>query len=292
MKKIREPRTWLLAGAALALALATAEPARAEVVCDPDKAEDGRCDPGPATGAAEGAGAPDLTTGDLPVDAIRQIIRDYLIEHPEVLVEAQQALMAKRAAEEALQARGVIGRYRDALFADPEAPVGGNPDGAITLVEFFDYRCGYCRRVMPTLETLIAENDDLRIVYKEFPILGPESVVAARAALAARAESGYEAFHAALMENDGSFERAQILEIARSVGLDAERLEQDMDDPIIDELIARNSDLARALGIRGTPGFVIGEQVIGGALPLDEFRTVIADARQAQQEDAGTAPAE
>ena len=293
MQKIHERRTWLLAGAALALALATAEPARAEVVCDPEKAEDGRCDPGPATGAAaEDAGTPDLGADGLTVDAIRRIIRDYLIEQPEILVEVQQALMAKRAAEEALQARGAIERHRDALFADLEAPVAGNPDGTITLVEFFDYRCGYCKRVKPTLETLLAENGDLRLVYKEFPILGPESMVAARAALAARNQDLYEPFHWALLEAEGSFERADILDIARSVGLDAERLEQDMDDPIIDELIARNADLARALGIRGTPGFVIGEQVIGGALPLDEFRTVIADARQAQQQDAGSAPAQ
>ena len=286
-------RALAVAGFTLAVALTAAAPGRAEVVCDTDKAEDGRCDPGAAAAktAAEGSAGTGAMADDLPVEAIRKIIRDYLIEHPEVLIEAQQALRAKRAEQEAAQARRAVHELRDALLSDPEAPVAGNPDGAVTLVEFFDYRCGYCRRVKPTLETLIAENDDLRLVYKEFPILGPESDLAARAALAARAQGLYGPLHAALMDADSEFDLAGILEIARSVGLDPARLESDMDDPAFDELIARNGALAQALGIRGTPGFVIGERVIGGMLPLDEFRAVIADARQALQQGSG-APAE
>ena len=281
------------AGLALAVAAgAAAAPARAEVLCDPDKAADGACDPYTvaADGAADGAAAPTGAADALPVeavDAIRQIVRDYLLEHPEVLIEAQQVLRDRQAAREAEQERRAIERHRDALIADPEAPVAGNPEGAITLVEFFDYRCGYCKRVKPTLETLLAENDDLRLVYKEFPILGPESTLAARAALAARAQGGYGPFHTALMEADGALERAHILEIARSVGLDDERLVQDMDEPAIDALIESNAALAQDLGIRGTPAFVIGDRVIGGALPIAEFRTAIADARQAQQQGSG-----
>ena len=204
-----------------------------------------------------------------------------------MLIEAQQVLRDRQAAREAEQERRAIERHRDALIADPEAPVAGNPEGAITLVEFFDYRCGYCKRVKPTLETLLAENDDLRLVYKEFPILGPESTLAARAALAARAQGGYGPFHTALMEADGALERAHILEIARSVGLDDERLAQDMDEPAIDALIEGNAALAQDLGIRGTPAFVIGDRVIGGALPIAEFRTAIAAARQALQQGSG-----
>ena len=288
-------RVLTLGAAGLALAAAAAAgPAQAELLCDPDKAADGACDPHSvaADAAADGAGAPTGAADALPVeavDAIRRIVRDYLLEHPEVLIEAQQALQAKRAAAEAGQARLAIHDHRDALFSDPEAPVAGNPDGAITLVEFFDYRCGYCKRVKPTLEALIAENDDLRLVYKEFPILGPESTLAARAALAARAQGGYGPLHAALMEADGALDRSHILEIARSVGLDDERLAQDMDGPAIDALIESNAALARELGIRGTPGFVIGDRVIGGALPLAEFRTAIADARQALQRGSGAA---
>ena len=277
-------RTLAATGLALALTFSAADPVHAEVVCDTKSMEDGTCDPGAAGTGGDGAGASAISTGDLPVDAIRQIIREYLIEHPEVLIEAQQALQAKRAAQEAEQAQQAIQLYRDELLFDPEAPVAGNPDGAVTLVEFFDYRCGYCRRVKPTVETLLAENDDLRLVFKEFPILGPESTEAARAALAARNQGSYEAFHWALMETDGSFDRDHILSVARSVGLDDQRLARDMEDPALDSLLERNAALANALGIGGTPAFVIGDRLIGGALPLEHFRVAIADARQALAE--------
>ena len=269
-------RTLAATGVALALALA-AGPAPAEVVCDPESAEIGACDPGAA------ASAPTVATHDLPVDAIRQIVRDYLLEHPELLVEVQQALRVKQEAEQEEQTRQAIERLHDKIFADPEAPVAGNPAGAIALVEFFDYRCGYCRRVKPTLETLLAENDDVRIVFKEFPILGPESTLAARAALASRAQGLYEPFHWALMGADGPFDLDHILTVARSVGLDDERLVLDMEDPALDALIEQNAVLASNLGVRGTPAFVIGDRMIRGALPLERFRIAIADARQALQ---------
>ena len=279
-------RTLAATGLALALAFTVAAPGQAEVVCDTESIEDGTCDPGAAAQVADSGEASGASASDLPVDAIRQIIREYLIEHPEVLIEAQQALQAKRAAREAEQASAAIQLYRDELLSDPEAPVAGNPDGAITLVEFFDYRCGYCRRVKPTVETLLAENDDLRLVFKEFPILGPESTMAAYAALAARSQGSYEAFHWALMETDGSFDRDHIFSVAQSVGLDTEQLARDMDDPALDGLIERNAALASALGISGTPAFVVGDRLIGGALPLEHFRVAIADAREALQDGA------
>ena len=203
MKKYRTllARTLAATGLALGLALAAVTPAQAEVVCDPEAIEDGRCDPADPAKSMDAADA--ASVGDLPVDAIRIIIRDYLLEQPELLIEVQQALQAKRDAQAALQAEQAIQRHRDEIFSDPEAPVAGNPEGAIVLVEFFDYRCGYCRRVKPTLETLLAENDDLRLAFKEFPILGPESTLAARAALASRAQGLYEPFHWALDECRG-----------------------------------------------------------------------------------------
>ena len=279
-------RTLLATGLALGLALAAAGPAQAEVVCDPEAIEEGLCDPAaPGKTMADGDAA---SVGDLPVEAIRQIIRDYLLEQPELLIEVQQALQAKRDAEAAALAEQAIQSYRDEIYSDPEAPVAGNPEGAIVLVEFFDYRCGYCRRVKPTLETLLAENGDLRLVFKEFPILGPESMLAARAALASRAPGLYEPFHWALMGADGPFDLDHILEVARSVGLDDERLARDMEDPAIDTLIDRNAVLANVLGIRGTPAFVIGDRMIRGALPIAQFRIAIADARQALEDGAGT----
>ena len=276
-------RTLLATGLALGLALAAAGPAQAEVVCDPEAIEEGLCDPAaPGKTMADGDAA---SVGDLPVEAIRQIIRDYLLEQPELLIEVQQALQAKRDAEAAALAEQAIQSHRDEIYSDPEAPVAGNPEGAIVLVEFFDYRCGYCRRVKPTLETLLGENGDLRLVFKEFPILGPESMLAARAALASRAQGLYEPFHWALMGADGPFDLDHILEVARSVGLDDERLARDMEDPAIDALIDRNAVLANILGIRGTPAFVVGDRMIRGALPIAQFRTAIADARQALASD-------
>ena len=286
MKKYRTllARTLAATGLALGLALAAATPAQAEVVCDPEAIEDGRCDPAAPAKSMDVADA--ASAGDLPVEAIRQIVRDYLLEQPELLIEVQQALQAKREAEAAALAEQAIQSHRDEIFWDPEAPVAGNPEGAIVLVEFFDYRCGYCRRVKPTLEALLAENDDLRLAFKEFPILGPESTLAARAALASRAQGLYEPFHWALMGADGPFDLDHILGVARSVGLDAERLVRDMEDPAIDALIDRNAVLANVLAIRGTPAFVIGDRMIRGALPIAAFRTAIADAREALQQGA------
>jgi len=286
MQKYRSllARTLTATALALGLALTAAMPAQAEVVCDPEAIEDGRCDPGAPAKSMDVADA--ASAGDLPVEAIRQIVRDYLLEQPELLIEVQQALQAKRDAEAAALAEQAIQRHRDEIFSDPEAPVAGNPDGAIVLVEFFDYRCGYCRRVKPTLETLLAENDDLRLAFKEFPILGPESALAARAALASRAQGLYEPFHWALMGAEGPFDLDHILAVARSVGLDDERLARDMEDPAIDALIERNAVLASVLDIRGTPAFVIGDRMIRGALPIGAFRTAIADAREALQQGA------
>ena len=258
-------RTSLVA-AAFALALTVSalavSPAKAATPCDLD-----------------GAACESRAADDLPVEAIRRIVREYLIEHPEVLLEAEQALRAKRAEEEAAQARAAIREHRDALFADPESPVAGNPEGALALVEFFDYRCGYCRRVKPVLDTLLAENSDLRLIYKEFPILGPDSTLAARAALASRAQEAYAAFHDALMGAGEPPNRERIFAVARATGLDESRLARDMEDPAIDTHLARNAALAQALGIAGTPSFVLGERLIRGAPSLPQFRDILARIR-------------
>ena len=226
-----------------------------------------------------GETAPAFAADDLPVEAIRRIVRDYLVEHPEVLLEAQEALAARRAEREAARSREAIRRHRDELFHDPESPSVGAPAGGLTLVEFFDYRCGHCRRAKPVLDALLAENADLRLIYKEFPILGPDSTLAARAALAARAQGGYGAFHDALMAAEEPLDHARVFATARAVGLDEERLAQDMMDPAIDAALARNAALAEALGIAATPSFVIGERVVRGALALAQFRAIVDDAR-------------
>ena len=253
-------------------------------MCDPNNRDGHVCDRSITEEDAANSSVEDdrpvTATDSLPVEAIRKIVRDYLLEHPEVLLEVQEALAAKQAEREALQAWIAIQQNRHEIFEDPATPVGGNLDGAITIVEFFDYRCGYCRRAKPILDELLVDYTDIRIVYKELPILGPGSTLAARAALASRVQGNYLTFHSALMKDTREFDLNGILAIAESVGVDPERLAHDMKGEAIDAIIQRNHALAKAIGISATPSFVIGEHVIRGLPPLVAFRSIIAGERQ------------
>jgi protein-disulfide isomerase len=225
--------------------------------------------------------APVPGTSERPVtlDEFEQRVRDFLLEHPEVIMEALQVLQERQRAAEADDIKRTIAARRDEIFNDPSAPVGGNPAGDVTVVEFFDYNCPYCRRVAPTLAEVEEADSNLRIVYKEFPILGPGSQFAARAALAAQKQGTYNTFHTALMRAQEQLDEDQVMNIARAVGLDAERLRQDMQDAAIEEAIARNLQLAEALGITGTPSFVIGDQIVPGAIDRSTLEGLIAEAR-------------
>jgi protein-disulfide isomerase len=213
------------------------------------------------------------------LDPFEQRVREYLLRSPEVIMEALQILQERQRAAEVENLKRVIAERSEEILNDPDAPVGGNPAGDVTLVEFFDYNCPYCRRVAPTVVKLKEADPDLRLVYKEFPILGPGSEFAARAALAARKQGKYVPFHNALMRATDQVTEQTVIEIAREVGLDIERLEQDMRDPAIEEAIARNLRLANALGINGTPSFVIGQEIVPGAADLETLQDLIARAR-------------
>jgi protein-disulfide isomerase len=214
------------------------------------------------------------------LDEFEQRVREYLLKNPEVIMEALQVLEERQRAAEAETFKRTIAERSDEILNDPAAPVGGNPQGDVTLVEFFDYNCPYCRRVAPTMVELEEADPELRLVYKEFPILGPGSEFAARAALAARNQGKYVPFHNALMRATDQVTEQTVIEIAREVGLDTERLDQDMRDPAIEEAIARNLQLANDLGITGTPSFVIGQEIVPGAADLGTLQDVIARARQ------------
>jgi protein-disulfide isomerase len=206
-------------------------------------------------------------------------LRDFVMRNPQILVEAQQlAERSKQEAENAAVGRIIASRARD-IFEDPDSPVGGNPQGGVSLVEFFDYNCPYCRRVTPTLTEIEKSDSDLRLVYKEWPILGAGSEFAARAALASRQQGLYVEFHQALMQASGKVDEAAVLEVARRIGLDVDRLKQDMQAPEIGRAIQRNQELAQALGIRGTPSFVIGDDMLRGAASADVIRGYISRAR-------------
>jgi protein-disulfide isomerase len=213
---------------------------------------------------------------------IEQIIHDYLLKHPEVVVEALRAAEAQDKQKQAEATRAAIAAKRKELLDDPSAPTGGNPKGDVTLVEFFDYRCPYCKRVQPSVEALLKEDHKLRVVYKEFPILGPPSVLAVHVAFAALKQGKYERFHTAMMATKGESEITEnvVLKVAADAGLDMARVKIDMNTPEIDQIIKRNYELAEALGINGTPGFVIGDTLIPGAVDLATLKQTIADARK------------
>ena len=211
--------------------------------------------------------------------AVEDIVRDYLLANPEIIVEAMAILREReRVAEQTRIRTSIVDNY-DALAKSPDDPVEGDPDGDVVIVEFFDYRCPYCKRVLEPLMKAVEEDGNIRLVFKEYPILGPESVIAARAALASRKQDKYMEFHTALMTVDGPLNEASILKIAVSVGLDAERLTKDMADPEIEQKIAANYGLANALGIKGTPAFVIGRELVPGAITMREMKRYVAQAR-------------
>ena len=219
---------------------------------------------------------------DSSADAFGQRVRAYLLEHPEVIYEAAQRYEARQRTAEQTEAQTVVKTRADEILRDPDSPVGGNPQGDITLVEFFDYNCPYCRQVAPIMEKAVAADPKLRIVYKEFPILGPNSTYAAKAALAIHRQGKYLAFHQALMQGRGSADQARVLDAAAKAGADIERMKAEMDDPAIATAIEKNLALARDLRINGTPGFVVGDQIIRGATDLKTLQALIQDARKKQ----------
>jgi protein-disulfide isomerase len=210
---------------------------------------------------------------------IEKIVRDYLVEHPEVIREAIQALQAKEEQSKADAQTQAVLQNKDALFNDPDSPVAGNPMGDVTVVEFFDYHCPYCKVVAGPLQQLIQEDKGVRLVLKEFPILGEDSGLASQAALAAVAQGKYWAFHQALMEFRGKFTMDVIKALATKVGLDPAKLEADMALPQIEPQISATHKLAQTLNISATPTFIIGDQVVEGAVPLEQLKELIKKAR-------------
>jgi len=246
----RRARSWLQACAALGLALTLAGPAQAE------------SDSG----------------GGLPVEQVEKIVREYLMREPEIIYQALEELQRRQADAAAERQRTAVAANRAQLFEQSIDPVAGNPDGNVTVVEFFDYQCQYCRRVVPALQALLKEDQKLKLVFKEFPILGEASVTAARASLAARAQDRYLPFHLALMgARDLSLDA--IMRLAESVGLDTERLASDMRSPEIEAQIQANYALAHELGIEGTPAFVVGDELIPGAVEKARLAQLIEEAR-------------
>lgn len=207
-------------------------------------------------------------------------IERYIRAHPEVIEQSLQGLLAKREAELKERHKAALATKQDELLHDPTSPVSGNPKGEITLVEFYDYRCGFCKKAAPAVTELQKIDPRVRVVYKDFPILGELSELAAKAALASQAQGKHQAFHEALLASHVDMSKEAILKIAGSVGLDTKRLEADMTNPKWQAVIDRNRTLARELGISGTPGFIVGNELVPGWLDLNGLKELIVRAGQ------------
>lgn len=210
--------------------------------------------------------------------AIEKIIKEFLLREPEIIYQALEELQQRRELEQANRQREMIVAKKDQIFADATDPVLGNPQGDVTLVEFFDYRCGYCRNMVPGMRAMLEQDKKLRLVLKEFPILGPDSLVATKAALAARKQGKYNEMHFALFQAKDLSE-AGVVQIAKNLGLDAARLQQDMKHEDVEKEIARTRELATELGITGTPSFVVADNLIPGAVPVSRLVELIAAER-------------
>jgi protein-disulfide isomerase len=206
---------------------------------------------------------------------IEKIVRDYLLREPEVLAEALARLQQRRSAAAALKAKQAVRDNQQALLSDPTSPVEGNAQGSVAIVEFFDYRCVHCRSVAATLDRLVSSNASVRVIYKNFPVLGEPSVLAARAAVAAQQQGGWAKLHRAMLAFPGDFTVENILTIGKSVGLDTARLKTDMMSPATQKTLRDNMTLATALGLDATPSFVIGDRVIRGALSPEALQAIL-----------------
>ncbi len=210
---------------------------------------------------------------------INLMVRDYILEHPEILTEAFQILQNRRN-------KAMLTKHHTRLYEDGFSYVGGNKDGDVTVIEFFDYNCGVCKRALSVVEKLKKQDSNLRVIYKEFPILSESSYTAAKAAMASIKQGKYPEFHAALMKNPGKLTEKRIFEIARSVGIDEQLLAKDMTSPKLERNIQVNHSLAQALNITGTPGYIIGDIIFTGGLPYGELVRIIERTRRFAEKDS------
>ncbi|MCL4765766.1 MAG: DsbA family protein [Hyphomicrobiaceae bacterium] len=238
-----------------------------------------------ALGLLSVGSAPAVSTENSPFSpeqkqAIERIVKDYLLQNPEVMIEVGQELEKRQAITKVAEQKRVIVENRGTIFAAPTDFVMGNPNGDITVVEFFDYNCGWCKRAVDELSKLAKADGNVKIIFKEFPIFGENSTLAAKAAMASLKQGKYWEFHLALMK-ERQVTKENVFKIADKAGLDLAKLKADMASPEFDAAIKSTSEIAQALGIEGTPGFIVDAKVNVGYLPVDGLKQLIAEARKA-----------
>jgi len=213
---------------------------------------------------------------------IVSIVRDALKRDPSILREAVVALQSDDGEREKTATRAAVSASRDALIT-PNDPVAGNPHGSVTIIEFFDVRCPYCRKLEPEMAAFLASDHDVRLIYKDLPILGPASVLGTKALLAARKQDAYEKLRDAVMRMPPDITRAGLETEAKKLGLDTVRLMRDMDDPSVQQQIDANLRLAQRLSIQGTPAMIVGDDLLPGAVDTAELKQAVAQARAAKK---------
>jgi len=231
-----------------------------------------------AAWAAAPATAPRPTTAQTNKAAIEKIVHDYLLAHPEILIDMTKALQAKQEANDTRARSAALAQVGLRGLLDPQvAYVTGPADAKVTVVEFFDYRCPHCKTSLPAVKALLERDKSVRFAFVEYPILTADSLMAAQAAVAARRQSGakYMAFHFALMASNGELPRERILDIARSVGLDVARLQRDMQDATVQASLNASHGVAERLHLDGTPSFVINNKVVVGELTEAELAALV-----------------
>jgi protein-disulfide isomerase len=222
--------------------------------------------------------------------AIGEIVKDYLIKNPEVLTEVIAELEKRQAEAQQASQAGAVKETQQALLNASHSYVVGNPSGDITLVEFFDYNCGYCKKALSDVQTLITSDPKLRVVLKDFPVLGPESVEASRVALAVKNQlQGQKLldYHVKVMDSRGRVNGERAIAVAKEMGVDVARLQKDMEGAEVRSALQENMALGDKLSLTGTPAFIIGETVIPGAVGLDPLKQVVANMRQCGKATCG-----
>ncbi len=243
--------------------------------------------PAPPSMPATVASGP-VTRQELPA-----LIKEVLMNEPEMVMDAVKKLREKQQAEAKKKTDTAIAANKEALLNDADTPSIGEKTADITVVEFFDYHCGYCKHMLPVITQLTSEDKKVRVVFKEFPILSEDSVTAARAALAVNriAKDKYFAFHSALMKHEGAFDEKSLMDIAKKQGISADALKAEMAKPEVTAALDKSRKLGEEIGVRGTPALIVGNHFMPGAADLDTMKKSIADIRAGKKPGEEIMPA-
>lgn len=214
-------------------------------------------------------------------DELEQIVIETIMKNPEVILKSVEMMQVKQQQEEEDRARQAVEAYGKSLFEDKDAPIAGNPDGDVVVVEFFDYNCGYCKRSLATVTQLVNADKNVKVIFKDYPVIAPSSEPAARAALAMNIMSPdrYFDFHSALFRMNGQFDEDNLAAVAEGMGLDKEKFLETMQSDTVTKRLDKNRELAAKLGLRGVPVFIVGTELFPGAIDYDTMKEAVDKAR-------------